>query len=208
MISRKRKCLGFTFVEMLLATAMVSVVAIALYGMISSGLKVWQIVNQESDQVDSNLLFERMSRELKNSICFKNIDFVGQQDSISFACIAQTPKSYNGFNLGVGQVKYFYDQSLQTFNRQYIDYEESSSMAGPQARSLISNISNILISYYFYDEQKETFLWSNVWPPESYAKANKRALPLSVRVAMVFATEETISKKIKTIDIPIGAIEY
>ncbi len=204
----KKKCSGMTFVEMLIATAMVGIVAIAVYAMISNGLKVWQIVNQESSQVDSNLLIDRMNLELKNSIAFDGIEFIGDEDSLSFACIGSTPKSDAGFSRGIGRVEYFYDQALRTFNRRYVDYEHLFAMGQSPSRSLIGNINSVLLSYYFYDEQKKVFLWSAVWPPESYENQGKRALPLAVRIVMVFATEETISKKIKTMDIPIGNIEY
>ncbi|MFH1062063.1 MAG: type II secretion system protein GspJ [Candidatus Omnitrophota bacterium] len=207
-MKKKRKCSALTFIEMLLATAMVSVIAVALYGMISNGLKVWQIVNQESPQINSNIFFEKINMELKNAIGFEGIDFVGDESSFSFGCVARTAESDNGFNQGIGRVKYFYDQGLNSFYRQYADYEQLLSLEQPQARSLLENVNNVSLSYYFYDDQKETFLWNNTWPPESLAKLNKRALPLAVRVAIVFTTEETISKRIKTMDIPIGAIEY
>lgn len=199
---------GLTFIEMLLATAMVSVIAVAVYGMISNGLKVWEIVNQESPQIDASLFFERMSLDLENGVCFKDIDFIGSETSVSFGCIAKTLKSEQGFNQGIGQVKYFFELDSKTLNRQYIDYERLFALKQPEARNLIGNVNNVLFNYYFFDEQKKAFIWSNVWPPEAYAGQEKRVLPLAVQVSMVFESEKMPVKKIKTLNIPIGAIEF
>jgi hypothetical protein len=205
--SKKHKCLGLTFVEMLIATAMVGLVAVALYGMIANGLKIWQIFNQESDQIDSNLLFARIDMDLKNQVGFKGIDFEGSDQKFSLFCRANTPVAENKFSKGLGRVTYYYDPAENSFNRQYIDYEQMFSIEQPIGRAMIDNISNVLISYYFYDEEKQAFLWTDVWPPESFVEKGKRIMPLAVRIAMVFLTEKTISKKIRTLDIPIGAVD-
>ncbi|MBU1086235.1 MAG: hypothetical protein KKD05_01815 [Candidatus Omnitrophica bacterium] len=204
---KKRLHSGFTFVEMTLAAAMVGVIAIALYAMIANGLKVWEIVNQESPQVDASLLFEKISMDLANGVCLEGSDFIGNEKGFSFSCISKTFIAENGFNQGVGRVNYAYDQGIKKINRQYVDYEQLSVKEQPEARNLISNISNILLSYYFFDEQKKAFLWSNVWPPEAYDNQDKNAWPLAVRVSMVFDIQGHIVQKGKTFNVPIGAIE-
>ncbi|MBU1044995.1 MAG: hypothetical protein KJ915_11430 [Candidatus Omnitrophica bacterium] len=204
---KKRLYSGFTFVEMTLATAMVGVIAIALYAMIANGLKVWEIVNQESPQMDASLLFEKISMDLANGVCLEGSDFIGNEKSFSFSCISKTFIAENGFNQGVGRVNYAYDPGMKEINRQYVDYEQLFAKEQPEARNLISNINNILLSYYFFDEQKKAFLWSNVWPPEAYAKQDKHAWPLAVRVSIVFEIRGQIIQKGKTFNLPIGAIE-
>jgi prepilin-type N-terminal cleavage/methylation domain-containing protein len=205
---KKSKCSGLTFIEMLLATAMVSVIAVAVYGMISNGIKVWEVVNQESPQIDASLLFERMSLDLENGVCFKGIDFIGLENSFSFACITKTLKSGQGFNKGIGQVKYSFDAQSKSVKRGYIDYEQLFALKQPEARNLIGNVNNVLFNYYYFDQQKKTFIWSNIWPPEAYTGQDKRALPLAVQISMVLESEKALIKKIKTLNIPIGAIEF
>jgi len=199
---------GFTFIEMMLVTAMVGVIAIALYGMISNGLKVWEVVNQETPQLNSTVLFEKMTMDLENGVFFKDIAFIGDENSCSFSCISRTAKAENGFFNGVGKVRYFYDNSNKSFKRQYVDYNQFSALKQPDGRILIGNISKILLNYYFFDEQKKVFLWSNVWPPESYESENKKSWPLALRANIVFEIEERILQKVKTFNIPIGAIEF
>jgi hypothetical protein len=207
-MQKKGKCSGLTFVEMVLATAMVSIIAIAVYGMIANGLKVWLIVNQESPQIDSTLLFEKMDLDFKNAVCFKGIEFSGNQTSVCFACVSGTAVSNNGFNQGIGEVKYYYEQSSRSFNRQYIDYEQLSASKQPESRSLINNINNGVFKYYFFDQQKKAFLWSNIWPPESFVPGDNQALPLAVQVSMVIGSEKTLTTLTKTLNIPIGGIEF
>ncbi len=206
MIRQKKS--GFTFVEMMLASAMVGVIAIALYGMISNGLKVWEVVNQETPQLNSTVLFEKMTMDIENGVFFKDIDFIGNENSFSFACISKTAKGENGFYNGVGKVRYSYEPLNKSFQRQYVDYEQFSALKQPDSRTLIGNINKILLNYYFFDEGKKAFLWSNVWPPESYVDGNKKSWPLAVRVTMVFDTEGRVLQKAKTFNIPIGAIEF
>ncbi len=200
--SRKQKD-GFTFVEMLLVTLMVPVVAIALYAMLANGIKVWQLVNRESPQIDMNLFFERISEDLKNSFNYKTIKFVGTDISCTFPTLLKVHQRENGFKQVVGQVSYFYDADTKTLNRQAVDYQQLHSMKKPAARYLMENLESCSFKYYFYDDRKESFFWLNDWPVKEL-KIQEATLPLAVKIELVFAEGGNIEKRTKTVRIPIG----
>ena len=199
---------GLTFVEMLISSALVGIIAVSVYGMLASGIKVWQAVNQDLGQIDSNIAFDKLDTDLHNIVSFKNIVFQGTDNEFSFACVSKVQTSTNGFDKGVGRVRYFFDADRQGLFRQYVSYDSLFSLEQPESRMLIGNIRDVLISYCFYDEQKKTFLWTNTWPPDQKDWLQSRVLPVSLRIAMMFSADDVILKKIKTIDIPVGALDF
>jgi len=80
---------AFTFVEMLLASAMIGIVSIAVYNVLSNGLRVWEVVHQETPQIDINLFFSKMEIDLKNSVHFSGVTFIGSAENIEFPSIIQ-----------------------------------------------------------------------------------------------------------------------
>ena len=57
---------GFTLVELVLVTAMLSVVGLAAYSAFSNGIRLWKRVNEEVIQEDINMFFVKISRDLRN----------------------------------------------------------------------------------------------------------------------------------------------
>ena len=91
---------GLTFIELLLATVMLSVLSLALYGMLSNGIAIWQKVNQETPQIDINLFAKKLEIELRNCVYFKKIPFLGQENTLSFPALVNVPVLENGFSSG------------------------------------------------------------------------------------------------------------
>lgn len=196
---------GFTFVEMLLATVMVSLIAVALYVMLANGIKVWEVVNQESSQIDINIFVERISEELKNSFDFKNIVFYGEKNILSFPAKLNVPERENGFMQGVGKVQYSYDSRTKTLSRQQFDYQQLCAGEKAEPQMLVKKLDSFLFKYYFYDEEKKDFFWTNIWPPPEL-KSNTILFPLAVRIEMSFKENNTVKTYQRTISIPAGGI--
>lgn len=196
---------GLTFVEVLLASAMVAVIAAAVYGMLANGIKVWQKVNTETTQVDINILCSRLELDLKNCIKFPDIAFEGDISSFSFPAIISQSAEENDFSEQVGRVSYFFDAAVRSVTRKYTDYRQLRKSGDTPARPLLNEVDFMGISYYFYDAEKQVFLWSSEWPPEEL-KEGSDCYPHSVCVSLLLRCNQTVEKRSKTIDIPIGGL--
>ena len=196
---------GLTFIEMLLATTMVMVIAVALYGMLSNGIRVWELVNQETPQIDMNLFFQRLETELKNCIQFRGMEFKGRESSLTFPALIKKGNQVNEFKEAIALVRYFHNPESNTADRQCTDFRQLLSLREPGSRSLVSGVETLLFSYYFFDDEKDTFFWTSIWPPQE-RKENKGRYPQAVRITMIFRSGEGMEKRIKTINVPIAGL--
>jgi len=193
---------GLTFIEMLLATVMVGVISVALYGMLANGITVWGELNKETSQIDINLFFERLEMELKNCIYFKDMKFVGGKEGFSFPAVVVGLNRDNGFSEGLGRIEYFYSPGEGMLRRNYIDYQQLNSIQRQPARVLVSNIIAMDFSYYFFSDEKKQFFFSEIWPPETSEKVSK--YPQAMKITFAVDMGKKIQKFIKTINIPIA----
>ena len=78
---------GFTLIEILMVTALLSVIGLSLFSVFNSGISVWQRLTQEVIAEDVNLFFEKISSDLQSTFLFSEISFQGKEDEISFPVI-------------------------------------------------------------------------------------------------------------------------
>jgi hypothetical protein len=193
---------GLTFIEMLLATVMVAVISVALYGMLSSGITVWSELNNETSQIDISLFFERLEIELKNCIYFKDMEFVGGKEGFSFPAVVTIINRDNGLQRGLGKIEYSYSPGEGVLMRNGIEFQQAGSMQKRPARILMSNIMGMDFSYYFFSNEKKQFFFSDIWPPETSEKVGK--YPQALRLTLAVDMGKKIQKFTKTINIPVA----
>ena len=193
---------GFTFVEMMLASILVAVIAVAIYGMLSNGIKVWERVSGESPAIDVNLFVDRIGVDLKNCLNFNNVEFTGTSTSVEFPAMVAPPIPENQNPSAIGSISYRYDADSQTVQRNCVNYNNFLSAEQPEPRVLVEGVQSLNFEYYFFDKEKDTFFWAPQWPPEGGVQAGK--YPLAVRVSLVIPAGDTIEQRSKTISLPIG----
>ncbi len=192
---------------MLLATVMLSVLSIALYGMLSNGITIWQKVNQETPQIDVNLFAQKLEMELRNCVYFKKIPFIGDKHTLSFPSLVSVPAIENGFTQGIGKVVYAYDEQEKAITRKYVDYRFLTSLKGPAERVLVDNVQELHFAYYFFSKDKQQFFWAESWPPAEVKEAIS-TYPQAVRLTMVLDMGRTTQTRTKTINIPSGGLAH
>jgi len=192
---------AFTFVEMLLASAMIGIVSIAVYNVLSNGLRVWEVVHQETPQIDINLFFSKMEIDLKNSVHFSGVTFIGSAENIEFPSIIQAEPGQRK----AGKVRYAYEPSVKAVSRQQYDYPQIVGSDSPIPRIMIAKIYEFSFKYYFYDQKRKNFFWTSDWPPTK-EMAEEQVFPQAVRVSMIWESEGIVENRIKTIEIPHGGM--
>ncbi|MCK4993799.1 MAG: hypothetical protein KAS13_01965 [Candidatus Omnitrophica bacterium] len=196
---------GLTFIELLLATIMLSVLSIALYGMLSNGIIIWQKVNQQTPQIDINLFTKKLEIELRNCVYFKKIPFLGHENMFSFPALVNVPVDEGGFSKGIGKVTYSFNAQEKTIDRNYIDYKFFNSLKSPIPRLLVSDVQELHFAYYFFSQDKQQFFWVDSWPPPD-VKELISDYPQAIRITMAIDMGRTTQTRTKTINIPTGGL--
>ena len=75
---------GFTLIELVLVTAILAVIGMAVYGTFSNGLNIWEKVTEDSVEEDIYLFFEKISVDLRNSFKLTGLRFKGGKTKVSF----------------------------------------------------------------------------------------------------------------------------
>lgn len=184
---------AFTFIEMIIVTAMLSVISLAVYKSIDSGAKIWHSVNKQMTGVDLNIFFDKFSTDLKNSFKFKGLKFLGTNDSFEFATLVDSAE------LGkrtVGKVIYTFDHGAGTLSRERRDFSNIYNNTIGYTQQSLENLRSVRFTYYHYDTEYKKYLWLVEW--------NKKGLPLAVRVELELEENEKTSKFSKTVSIPVS----
>lgn len=186
----KKNSFGFTLVELLVVTVILSFVSLAIYTTFNNGLAIWQRINRQLPEEDLNIFFEKFTHDLKNTLKFTGVNFLGTNERLEFANLVYSPLLKNRT---VGQVIYFYDPYVEILKREQRDFSRVfSGQEGLVAWSLI-NLKSLRFQYYIYDRDKKEYLWQEDCPAET--------IPLAVRIDLEFKDG---AKFRKTVSIPIS----
>ena len=183
---------GFTFLELLIVSAILSVVSLAIFASLNSGIKIWQKVNTQLFEEDVDIFFDKFARDLRNSLEFTGINFSGEDEQMEFAAVGYNPKLKI---TTVGRVVYFYNPDKGTLERQQKGFIESFFDSTEMTAQLLKDIKSLKFKYYQFDEKKKDYLWQ-----EAYQAG--RPLPAAVRIEIMFEDRPQDEIFTKTVDIP------
>jgi len=189
------KLKGFTFVEIMVVCAMLSIVGLVVSGVLVNGINLWDRVNRVVLEEDIAIFFHKLTDDLKNTIYFNGINFKG--GDISFA-IPAVITNEDGLSLP-GRITYYFDQSCNSINRKHEDYAEIYQNKSSEGEIIISNVESVKILYYAYFKEENTYEWLDEWQTDG--------IPQAVKMEVVLKTEGGNNKFIKTISIPVSKIE-
>jgi len=195
-MKRKRKPFGFTLIEMLIAMTIVSFLGAVVYNTFSQGLKIWHRASQEKPEIDVEIFFEKLSRDFGNAFTYKDIEIQGQSASVTFFSMASGIDSASK-QLPV-RLRYIWDQKKGTVNRVEESYQQvlypSKEKSVP--RPLVRGVRQCELEYYYYDEGREVYRWTDEW--------KNACLPLAVKISVLLGENLKTRTLTKYIPIPAG----
>ncbi|MGE5197926.1 MAG: type II secretion system protein J [Deltaproteobacteria bacterium] len=182
---------GFTFIELLVVTVMLAVISLAVFSAFSSGMKIMRRANRTLPQEDLDIMLDKFTSDVRNSLKFKDLRFIGTENSLELATLVgsswmRTPT--------IGRVSYSYDPDSGVFNREQADFSQIYGRDLNRVAQSVGNIKSLRFFYYWYDPVKKEFLWQAEWSNEG--------LPLAVRLEFDFDDADQISKFTKTVSFP------
>lgn len=170
----KRKNKAFTLVEILIVAAILSIISLALFSALSSGLSIWKRLNQGNALEDGVFLFERFGSDIRETFCHTLISFEGTEEEISFAGIVSSAPMNR---TTVGKITYAYDAGERAMRRSALDYSDIFLNVEKEGRT-VASAEECSFSYYWYDNQTRQYLWEEDW--------DRQGLPLAVRLTCAF----------------------
>lgn len=182
---------GFTLIELVIVAAILAIISLAVYSTFSSGIKIWQKINQNMPAEDVDIFFEKFTSDLRNSLKMADISFVGEEDKIEFATLVSSQRLQK---TTVGKIRYRFDDGKDEIIRQKMDYSDIYNGEDGGEEALLKNIKYTKFQYYAYDTEKQRYLWQDEWIEEE--------LPLAVRIEVELKNDEQTGKFIKTVSIP------
>jgi type II secretory pathway component PulJ len=193
---------GFTFVEMLIAAALLATVGLAVFALLAGGLQIWERLQQQAArEIEVQLALEQMRRDLVHQRPFRPIGFEGSYDEVSFPALV--PVTYRDRSSGkewesqeIGQVAYRWDSLRQALVRSETPYRllrRRSAREG--ARWVLAQLRRMQLSYGSAKADRPGVEWSSRWEsPEP---------PLAVKIEVEYWDEATQRTRSQTVVVPI-----
>jgi type II secretion system protein J len=212
-----RQAQGFTFIELIIAVTIFSVIAVSVYSVFSSGVRLWSRTNPliQANQ-STRYFFNTLSTDLKNSVSYNAIspvyktfgssdgaesaNFEGEEQKISFMTLVDVSGTGALPHTELARVIYSFDRPNKTVKRAVAMKAEGLSESRAKAAEILNDIDdeNFGFEYCYRLGASPTdydYEWKDTWSDED---RDKGKIPRGVRVKA-----GTYSK---TIFIPTGRL--
>jgi len=151
---------GFTFVEIMLVTAIFAMISVAVFTCLSNGIKLWERGKKLAVEEDASIFLDRFAGDLRNSFSYSRISFSGQEFRFEFPTIVWTPadrvsvRADEGFVDQIGKVKYAYDPERSLLIRAQANYAQALHGEWGDERVIVPVVKEFRL-HYFYGSSKD-----------------------------------------------------
>lgn len=195
---QKRKS-GFTLIEVLLVTAIMSVLMLALYQALSNGLRVWEKSREFSIEEDLMIVFDKFSMDLRNSFDFSLFDFKGKSNNIIFSTIVHVPMGLKEsehviiYTDQIGRVTYGFDLSNKAVYRQQANYGQS--VEGDFGKKVFLAKPVNRISFRYFKRSKKGLV---------VRRLGKDQLPDAIEISIKYENSQGVSRILtRLVNVPL-----
>lgn len=189
----KRNKKGITFIELLVVTAMLGVISLAIYAIFNNGLRVWQKINKPLAEEDINIFFDKWAGDLRNCLKSSGVVFMGNKSTLEIPTLVNSA----GLNKKtIGKVVYSYDEQAKILNRQQSDFSQLYNKEEGRFTQMLKNVAFFKFEYYYYDTEKKAYFWKD--------ECLSGSMPLAVKVELGYDDQTKNGKFVKIVNIPIS----
>jgi len=192
---RKPKSLtAFTLTELLIATAIFSIVILSMYSAMHAGILSYRKIDSASCVYQiARVIFNRMESDLKNSFVYAKDDahFKGAKETLEFFTSIDSYDQEGNVSTNVCRVKYALTPDgklMRTCFKGLQALEENLNLEGDE---LSADIKEIILQYaYKTNDADDPFVWKD------NTDEHKDSLPLAVKIELTgdtFSFTKTVS---------------
>lgn len=190
---KKKNNAGMTLVELLITMTILSVISLAIYASLNSGLKIWKRINQQMAHEDLDIFFDRFGHDLRNCARFTGLTFTGTQERVEFPTILPSPRLGGDV---IGRVSYAYDPQSKTLVRVQQDFSQIYSGEESSKIQPVPDLGSVKFRYYVYDKQTKEYSWREDFLEEDF--------PLAVRIELESGDGPQAQSFTRTVSIPVS----
>ena len=196
----KKRPQGFTFLELMIALTIFSIMAVSIYSVLGAGIRVWRGSNAIIERNQSlRSFFDAISSDLKNAVKYKGIEFEGQAREMSFMALVDISDPANGSTrTELAKVIYSFDEGSKTVKRYVATKESGFDKANAEGVDIVSGIEDVSFSYCYKDETLIVpYVWKDTWqvpeiiPPGVNIKMKELEKRVFIPMGELVKTEET-----------------
>jgi len=155
---------GFTLVELLIASAIFSVVIVTIYSAFRSGFVSYRNIEEATNiHQSARLILKQINSDLRNSFSYKNNDtgFLGEKEKLNFYTLSDNYREDEIIE-DYASVSYELEtDKLMRISRRNWDSQDSASKTS--AEEMAFGIEKINFSYGFLDEDGKTLKFQEFW---------------------------------------------
>lgn len=183
----KKQAQGFTFIELIIAITIFCIIAVSIYSVFRSGVRIWYRVSPLIQNTQSlRFFFNTISRDLKNSISYakKGMNFEGGRRKISFMTLVEVSGQGISPNAEPARVFYYLDNTRKAVRRGVATRMEGFSEDYAKISDVLNNIDDEDFEFeYCYkmgsSPTEYDYEWKDEW--EDKEKENGK-IPRGVRI--------------------------
>ncbi len=191
---------GFTLIEVMLASLIMSLVMASVYVSFGGCLRAWKEGNSRAERHQMvQIALEEISRQLRAAYIASDnpgIEFVGDQETMDFVYAAARSEETEQRGSGLCSVNYWLTSEeasqLSKLMRKERMIPYAAELPSVSSEEVIDSVFNLSFGYYSQDG------WQESWN-------SKRDLPQTVQINLVLGDETGSTETFSTmVDIPAG----
>lgn len=178
---------GFTFIELIIAITIFSIIAVSIYSVFRSGFMLWYRV---SPMIQSNqslrFFFNTVSSDLKNAIPYakEDVNFEGSHIKMSFITLVEVAGSDIPVHMEPARVVYYLDNTRKAVRRSVATKAEGLSEDHARTSDILNDVEdkNFGFEYCYRMGSSKTeydYEWRKEWEDKD-SKSGK--IPRGVKI--------------------------
>jgi prepilin-type N-terminal cleavage/methylation domain-containing protein len=163
--SKRLSSRGFTFVELLIALAIFSIIAVSVYSVFRAGVRLWKSNNAAFDSNRAaRYFFDTAASDMRNAFVYPGMDIVGTPDGFSFMALVTAGAANSSPGVEIARVSYIFDKDAGVVRRMVAGKEEGFDQAYSRISEFQLGEGQFSFSYCYRPKAEGApYEWRGYW---------------------------------------------
>ena len=146
---------AFTLMEMLLVTSLVSLVAVAVFGVFNNGLRLWAKGVALDHEGQMAIAIDKIGQDLRSTVAIDNIPFNATEMRMAFPSLVMTEADKNsnrakeGIIDQIGAIEYRFEPGEGKIYRRQANYAQALKKQWSDSQEIMAGIEEFKLSFYY-----------------------------------------------------------